>query len=99
MNRHLYRKLVQRGNINAIKELEKRDKILERGDVVYSTQEQETQKPQVNRNKGCMPCSDDVKTRNAFDPSSLRSGRTGFVQREGKLFYTTAFHMRGMRSR
>lgn len=97
MNKHLYRRLLQRGSIKAIKELEARDRIIERNQPCFSTQEQETATPQVDRNKGCYPVSTEVRGNNPFDASGIRSGNRGFRQLNGKIYRTGAFNVRVMK--
>lgn len=69
--------LLQRGGMEKItKELQARQRIAERAPVVFSTQEIAPQRDNAAKNKGCMPCSNDVRANAAFDNAT--SGRTKF---------------------
>lgn len=98
MNKHLRFKLLQRNAITAIKELEKRDKILEKEEPLFSSRELEATKRDVIKNRGCIPCSSSVRSRNAFDGSRLASGRTRFHTIAGELVSPNPFTMRIMKS-
>lgn len=75
--KHLRHLLLQRGGMERItRELATRNAIVERDNVVYSTQQRSSLVRDVDKNKGCVPCSTAIKTRDAF--SRATSGRTSF---------------------
>ena len=69
--------LLQRGGMERItKQLQARQRIAERAPVVFSTQEITPRVNAAEKNKGCYPCSDDVRANEAF--TNATSGRTKF---------------------
>jgi hypothetical protein len=98
VNKHLYLRLLRRGSIRTIKELEARDRIIERVGPCYSTEERRSAFKDGEKNKGCIAASTAIRTRNAFDESCMRSGRTRFHTGVGeKVFSFQEFNMRVLR--
>jgi hypothetical protein len=98
MNKHLYLRLLQRGAIRTIKELEARDRIVERSEPYFSTEQAQRDRTAENKNKGCIAASNAIRSRNAFDASRIRSGRTSFFTSVGgKIVSFQEFNVRVMR--
>jgi hypothetical protein len=96
MNKHLLRKLVSKKAWAAIKEIERRDRIVERPNIVYSTQQTQPTAAAVSRNRGTIEASSAIRSRSAFEGGRLRGARS-YATVGGELVPTSAFGMRIMK--
>lgn len=97
INRHLELRLLRRGHLKIIKEIESRQRLVGRDTIVYSTAE--AAEEQGRDFKDDIVTSSAIRTRNAFDDSKLKSGRTKFFEYGGKVCCEQPFRQRVMRKK
>lgn len=96
-NRELERRMLQRGWLRTVKELEARQRIVESNQPMYSTEQAAEERRDEDKNRGTIAASNQIRSRSPFDEDRQRLGRTRFHTAMGEVFSFEQPRMRVMK--
>lgn len=97
LNKHLLIKLVRKGHVKTVKQLEAQARTRDGGGIAFSTKEAEN--VQGRAYKDSTRASEAIRSKSPFDPSRLKSGRTKFFTYGGEICSEQPFRQRIMRKK